>query len=120
MLQVLWLERWHPTTLNTLMAGHWAKGHRKKKLDGEVVAAECLRHGLRPAQGPRKVSLHLIVPPKARRCDRDAFWKVALDCLKRAGAIVDDSPNYCTPGAVTYSRSESAEHWGTLVYLEDV
>lgn len=106
----------HTSTLNQLLMGRWA-GYRLKKRDKQIVAVACLADGITKASTPRRVSLLLTMAPRRRRPDRDAFWKSLLDALVACGALVNDSPKWCSLGDVEYQRGESDQ---MHVTLEDI
>jgi hypothetical protein len=118
MKQTMYVPKWWPPTLNELFAGHWAIAHKLKQECAQMIAGYWLAHNGQRATTHRKVHLHLIAPKGQRLPDRDAWWKATLDALVQCGALVDDSPRYCTPGSVTYSRSDDT--WGVMITLEDL
>ena len=122
-VQVIWLPAWHPVSLNKLLGGRSRGGiiarHKLKQASMEFIGIQAMLHGTRKATGPRCVDLHLVMPKGGRRCDRDNMKKVTFDGLKHAGLLVDDSPNYCRDGSVTFSKAMD-EVWGTFIILTDV
>ena len=115
-MPTLTIPGWRPATLNELLSGHWRKAARLKKQDAEIIAAACWMARLPKAAGKRRVSLRLTLPPRQRRWDKDALWKSLLDGLVKAGALVNDSPNWCEPGEVVYQRGDRLV---TEIILED-
>lgn len=61
------------------------------------------------------MTLHLILPPRGRKCDPDAFWKSTLDGLVHAGLLVDDRHSCVELAPVEYSRGPVAATKITLV-----
>lgn len=122
MKQVIWIPQWHPTSLNKLKSGHWAKGARLKKADAEMVAGYAKVCGISKVMfGKRRVSMHLVMKPGQRRLDRDNLWKSTLDGLKQCGVILNDSPAWLEEGPVSYSRAEDSDgFWGTYILIEDL
>lgn len=122
-VQVIWLPAWHPVSLNKLLGGRSRGGiiarHKLKQASMEFIGIRAMLHGTRKATGPRCVDLHLVMPKGGRRCDRDNMKKVSHDGLKHAGLLVDDSPNYCRDGSVTFSKALD-DVWGTFIILTDV
>ncbi len=108
----------HTARLNQLMGNRWACAKLKKR-DRELIATACMVFGVLPAAGKRRVSIHVILAPRQRGADPDAFWKSLLDAAKHARAIRDDNRQWCEHGPVTYSRGEKAGMVVTLQDLED-
>lgn len=109
------INGWHPTRLNKLL-GDWRRSSRLKKSDRDNIALEMRRHGVVPATGCRRVRLEIVLGPRQRGGDPDAYWKSLLDGLKACGAIVDDRPGCVELGEVTYSRGAK----GCVIILADV
>lgn len=84
------IDGWQPTPLNQLLNGHWAVAAKKKRADRDSVAIGCIQAGLPPATGKRRVSLQIVLGPRQRSCDPDAYWKSLLDALVWCKALVDD------------------------------
>jgi hypothetical protein len=76
--------------LNRVRGRHWSVEHRAKRFAAEVLAAEALAQGVPRATGRRRVRLRLTGWPKGRLPDGDAFDKILLDSLVRAGLLLDD------------------------------
>ena len=112
------IQRWHPASKNQLKAGrHWAVGHRLKKFDKDVVALAVLGAGVPKAEGKRRVELTIVLGPRQRGCDPDAYWLSLLDALQACGAITGDSHDRVELAPVSYVRGAQA---ATLVMLRDV
>jgi len=118
------IPEWHPCRLNELLKLHWASAGRRKKRDYAVVAlfmsgaAKAISQ--RSTKGTRRrVSLKLILRPRQRAGDADAYWKVLLDGLVRCGMLVDDSRTWCEVTPVEYERG-TAKTWGTVITIEEV
>jgi hypothetical protein len=115
---VLVIPGWHPARLNDLMGGgHWARRHRLKKADRQLVAAYTKAAGVPQATGRRRVSLELTLAPRQRAADPDAYWKSALDALVACGLLVDDSRQQLQLGTVTFRRGPARQ---TRIVLEDL
>ncbi len=116
---VLFIPRWRPATLNEMASSnHWSKRSRLKAGDREMVAAYWHKSRLPKATDHRHVALLIVLPPKQRAWDKDALWKSCADSLVACGALVDDSPRYCTFGSVEYARA-LGDCWGTYIHLND-
>lgn len=111
------IDRWHPAKLNQWDGRHWAVRARLKKADANLVAVCCAGAGVAKATGKRRVCLEIVLGPRQRGGDVDAYWKSTLDALKHAGAIVDDSKELVVLGEVCYSRGPVK---ATVIVLEDV
>lgn len=62
----------------------------------------------------------VIWPVGRRSVDKDAVFKMLLDCLVSANVIPDDSPKVCQPGLVHYAKATAAhEAWGTVINLSE-
>lgn len=106
---VIWtlmLDGWRPATLNSLLGCHWGQRHRLKQADYQTLATACLVYGVRRPVGKRRVSMHFVLAPRERAPDPDASWKVLLDGLVAAGALVDDNRQHVELGPVSWSRGE--------------
>jgi hypothetical protein len=108
---------WHPATLNELLSGHWAKRHRLKRHDGEVLALFPKLGSIPKAAGKRRVSLVLTLAPRQRAADPDSHWKSVLDALVAAGMLINDSHVWCELGPVTIERGTGK---ATTILLEDL
>jgi predicted amidohydrolase len=117
--QALFVPSWFPTPLNKLLTCHWGKAGRMKAADAALVALAARQAGIRPATGPRRLDMHLILPKGKRVADTDAYWKVAKDALVGCHVLVDDTRRLCRDGQITFSRAET-DFWGTLIVLTDV
>lgn len=113
----LFIPRWHPAKVNELLSGHWSRGHKLKKADRQVVWASSLV--LPKATVKRRVELTIILKPKQRGGDVDAYFKSALDALKHAGLVVDDNRQGVELAPVAYERGTERE-WGTRIRLTDI
>lgn len=105
-----------PPTINVLMRGHWAKRARAKKLATNRIAMECKLAGVPVADRKRRVALTLVVTNRSHAPDPDAPYKAVLDGLKRAGALVDDSQEWCEPMTPRIVRGPARL---TVIDLED-
>jgi hypothetical protein len=112
----LLIPHWHPIRLNQIVGGHWARGHRLKRVDRELVAAYAAG-GASPAIGPRRVRLTIVLGPRQRAADPDAYWKSLLDALVHAGLLLDDNRQNCELEPVRFERGE---RMGTVIELFDL
>ncbi|WP_435018466.1 hypothetical protein TA3x_000440 [Tundrisphaera sp. TA3] len=111
------IPRWHPATVNQLLGGHWSKGHRLKKRDRQMIWAYA--QGKPKATGKRLVELTIILKPKQRGSDPDAFFKSLADALVHAGLLKDDNRQGVELAPVAYERGTEAD-WGTRIRLTDI
>lgn len=105
---------WHPAPINKLYSGHWAKRKRLKEQDRNIV-----EHYAQPwpkATSKRRVRVAIVLGPRQRACDPDAYFKSLLDALTHAGMIVDDGPKWVELAPVEFRRGTRA----TEIWLEDV
>lgn len=116
----LWIPRWRPATLNQIMRGHWARGAAMKKADRQMVGTYAHYAGIPKATGKRRLTVEVVLGPRHRPCDEDAFAKSLRDACVCAGLLVDDCTKWLEPGPVTQRRPAKGEEWGTLITLEDV
>lgn len=118
MKHVITIGGWHPARLNQWDGRHWAVRAKAKQDDRIVIDLACRANALvTQATGKRRVSLEIVLGPRQRGCDPDAYWKSLLDGLKHAGAILDDRKECVELGTVTYSRGPRK---ATKITLEDV
>lgn len=89
----IYIERWHPTTINKLLGSHFGMRHKMKKVDAEMIAAYS-RH-VPKAVGKRKVEIMIYVEGKGRRADPDAYFKSTLDALVKNRLLTDDNSQGC-------------------------
>lgn len=102
--------------LNELL-GHWRKSARIKKRDRDTVAIACRSAYLPLALGKRRVSLEVVLGPRQRGADPDAWQKSLADAMVACGALVDDNRQGVEWAPVTYSRGPQR---GMILTLEDV
>ncbi len=118
---ILIITRWRPTLLNE-MKGHWARGHRLKSADAEIVAAHAKEQAIPIATSKRRVSLRFYLGKGQRKWDPDAPWKSCLDALKRCQLLVNDSPAWSEMGPVEFIRlkKKDTSEPRTEIVLEDL
>lgn len=113
---VVAIPGWHPTKLNDMLGGHWAKGHRLKGFDAQIVGL-CVRGAGVPRAGCRReVTLEIVLGPRMRGGDPDCYWKSLLDALVLCGALKGDSKEHVVCHPVRYSR---ARRKATVITLWD-
>jgi hypothetical protein len=119
MTHKLLIPDWHPTSLNRLLAAHWARRRRMKQDDAALIWGYGRLYDIPrvPDIGKRKVSLEVTLGPRDRQSDADNLLKSCLDGLRDAGLLVDDSPRWLELGPVTYTRGPRKQ---TVIVLEDV
>jgi hypothetical protein len=107
---------WVPTPLNQLL-GHWRGRWGRKKADKAMVLVHAWKCRIPPADGRRRVSLLITLPPGQRRWDPDCFWKSCLDALVAARLLKDDSSKWCELGTIIQMRTGVLS---TTIILEDL
>lgn len=107
---------WHPARINELL-GDWRRASRRKKQDRVAIALPVSLAKVPRATGKRRVSVEIVLGPRQRGGDPDAYHKSLLDALKHCGAILDDRRQCVELTPVTYSRGPQR---ATVVTLEDV
>lgn len=107
-----------PASVNQLFGAHWARGHRRKKADCELIALYCIEKGVPIATGKRRVAVTFCAPGGrgAKHADADNRLKVLLDALVRCGRLVDDSPTWCEWQPPAHEKGPKK----TVIVLEDV
>lgn len=121
MNQVIWIPHWHPTPLNRMIGWHWRRVHKLKTKDAKVVWGHFVHSGI-PRAGERqrrRVMTTIVLKPRQRGCDPDAYDKSLLDALKRCGAIKDDNRQWVEAPPPDYRRGTAME-WGTEITIEDL
>lgn len=108
---------WHPTPLNKLITCHWGTAHVRKQADARRVADEMALAGVPEAKGKRRVGLKIILGPRQRAADPDAYWKSTLDALVACKRLVNDSREWVELGAVEFGRGKNKE---TVIELADL
>ncbi len=105
---------WMPARLNQILGGHFAKGHRLKKHDKEVIALAVALCGVPAATTRRKVSLLVVLEKGKRSPDPDAFDKSLRDALVACGALKNDSAAWVKGEDPRFARGESLVSFLTL------
>jgi Holliday junction resolvase RusA-like endonuclease len=114
---VIDIPNWHPTPLNKLL-GHWRTSAKRKKQDREMVWAYSKQAKIPlNSSTKRSIELTIVLGPKQRACDPDAYWKSCLDALVHAMAIWDDSHEYCELLPIKFERGTRK---ATRILLRDV
>lgn len=108
---------WWPTPLNQLINRHHMAAHRLKKTDAQLIQLMAQRQGVPAATGKRRVSLVIILPPRRRAPDPDAFWKSLLDGLVGAGLLRNDSQHWVECSPVEFARGKRLCSYVTLEEL---
>jgi Holliday junction resolvase RusA-like endonuclease len=110
------LHGWHPARLNELL-GHWGPASKRKKRDRQLLAAIAAQAGTPKAAGKRRVGLRIVLGPKQRAGDADAYWKSLLDAMKHCGLILDDNRQNVELEPVRFDRDEKPR---TEIVLTDL
>lgn len=107
---------WLPANLNQYLRQHWSQVSKAKKETAETILVACIADRIPRATRKRKVSVRLSIPKGRRPPDEDNIQKSLRDGLVRAGALVDDSHEWCETGPFEVVVGKLA----TIVILEDV
>lgn len=108
---------WTPPSLNSLLYKHWSVARRTKRAAMDVVAGSCLEAGVTRAIRRRRVSIAVTVKQRSHMLDGDNVPKSVLDAMKHAGAIVDDSAEWCELAPV---EVRVGDRRGTVIFLEEL
>jgi hypothetical protein len=111
------IDGWRPASLNELLKGGPWGAHRLKRRDREYMVLFANLARVPRATAKRRVSLRIVLPPKQRRFDIDAFQKSTLDACTHAGLVKDDNPKYADWGGVDYIRGKVLS---TTIIIEDI
>lgn len=115
---IFFIPRYRIAKLNDLMfAKIWTRIKLSKECR-ELVA--WYGKDVPKATAPRRVSLTVVMRPRMRPCDVDAFNKALLDSLASAGLILGDRPGQCEIGSLEQRPAAEGEEWGSLIVLEDL
>lgn len=117
---------WHPVRTNQLIGADWRSVYKLKKEQHFLVAMSFWRASVPPAdrtvdgyptQRKRRVSLTIVLGPRQRGGDPDAYWKVLLDSLVKCHILVDDRKEWVELAPVQYERGKKP---ATIIMLEDL
>jgi Holliday junction resolvase RusA-like endonuclease len=111
------IRDWHPTPLNRLVGCHYGTRSRRKRFDRDLVAATALAGRVPKAAGKRRVGVRIVLGPRQRGCDPDAYWKSLLDALVACGLLLNDGRQGVELGAVRFDRDAKPR---TEITLEDL
>lgn len=118
-LWTVWVERWHPNSINECRGKHWEVEARIKRKMTDLLIAYRVANGIPRATGKRRVSLRLTFPPGARRPDKGNLRKLFDDACKRAGLIKDDGPLWLEAPEPEYNELRSVV-WGTEITIAEL
>jgi len=90
---VITIPQWHPVTINKLLASHFGKRIKLKKLDVQMIGAYS-RH-IPKAHKLRRVEIMVYAEGSGRRPDGDAHTKSVLDALVQNKLLTDDNREGC-------------------------
>lgn len=110
------IPNWIPTSVNKLMANHWASANRLKRADTQMIAVYASKQGVSKANGKRRVQTILTVH-KGRAPDPDNIQKSLNDALVKCGLLVDDSHVWLETMPVQIQRGKKKH---TTIILEDI
>jgi hypothetical protein len=109
------VPNWHPTRLNVLLGKHHIEAWRLKQTDQALVLVHS--GGKVPAaKSKRRVTLRIVLGPRQRGGDTDAYWKSTLDALVANYLLVDDNRTWVELMPVQFERGAK----GTWILLEDI
>lgn len=112
------IPNWHPTRVNQWDGKHWGVRSRAKASDRGRVFFYLLNNLVQPhCRQPRRVTLTIVLGPRQRGGDPDAYWKSLLDALVYAGYLKDDSKEWVELMPVQYERGPEK---ATIITLEDL
>src|SRR5438045_2981311 len=110
---------WRPPLANHWRGRHWSVAHRLRKQATQLLGAYALAQRVPPATGQRRVSVEIVLAPRQRQPDRDAFDKLLLDSLVAAGLLLDDGERGLAGRVEVTFRRGVAGDWGTVLYLTE-
>ena len=115
---VIEIPNWLPWTTNEYVRTNHFKRQRRLKAETEIVAAYAKMAGVPPAKGRRRVAFTFSAPSGrgAKVGDPDGRLKVLLDCMVRAGLLVDDSDAFVELAPRVAVRGKK----GTTITLDDL
>ena len=116
---LLVIPKWRPPLSNDWRGRHWSVAHRLRKLSTQVLGIYALQQHVPRATGQRRVSVEIVLAPRQRQPDRDAFDKLLLDALTGAGLLLDDGERGLVGRVEVTFRRGVAGDWGTVLYLSD-
>lgn len=106
----------HTALVNALL--HSVKARiARKRADRELVAEWAANAGIPAATGKRRVRLTIVLAPRQRAGDPDAYQKSLGDALVQCGLLVNDSRQWVEWVPPQFARGELAR---MFVELEDV
>jgi hypothetical protein len=109
------VPNWHPTRLNVLLGKHHIEAWRLKQMDQALVLVHS--GGKVPvAKVRRRVTLRIVLGPRQKGGDTDAYWKSLLDALVANHLLIDDNKNWVELMPVEFERGAL----GTWILLEDI
>lgn len=115
---VLTVPNWTPPRLNQVRGRHWSIEHRAKKQTAELLRLYAIYANIPPANCKRSAAIIVTLSSRQKQPDRDAYDKILLDALVRAGLLMDDSDRGL------HGRLSVEFHAGggkqTLIILEDI
>ncbi len=103
--------------VNEWRGRHWSKRSRAKAVAADILKVYAHLAGVPDAAGKRRVGITLHGWPSGTLPDPDAFLKDALDALKTAKLIVDDSQKWVEWTMPVIVRSKGRR---TEIALEDL
>lgn len=109
---------WRPTLLNTLTKrGNYYTAARLKSSDAMTIWVHGFEARVPEAKTRRRVGLNIILGPRVRKADPDAYWKSLLDGMVVARLLIDDTDDWVVTTKPIQSRGERTQ---TTIIIEDL
>ncbi len=112
--------RWHPPRCNVWRGRHWAVAHKLRKQAVQLLGVYAVQQRVPKARGRRRVSVEIVLAPRQRQPDADAYDKLLLDSLVGAGLLLDDGARGLVGRVEVSFRRGAAGDWGCVLFLTDV
>src|SRR6266536_815947 len=116
---LLIVPSWRPPLANSCRGRHWSVAHRLRRQTTALLGVYALQQRVPRATGRRRVSVEVVLAPRMRQPDADAFDKLLLDSLVAAGLLVDDGDRGLAGRVEVSFRRGAGTDWGTVIYLTE-
>jgi len=117
---LLVVPRWHPPLCNHWRGRHWSSAHKLRKQAVQLLGSYAMQPRVPQATGRRRLSVEIVLAPRQRQPDADAYDKLLLDSLVGAGLLVDDGARGLAGRVEVSFRRGAAGDWGCVLFLTDV